>query len=42
MNFHYKGSRQLYELDDNTITLEDLLKEEATFQEQVAAKGFSV
>ena len=24
MNFMYKGSKQLYELDDNTITIEDL------------------
>ncbi len=25
MNFMYRGSKQLYELDDNTITIEDLL-----------------
>ena len=24
MNFFYQGSKQLYELDDNTITLDDL------------------
>ncbi len=25
MNFQYKGSKQLYELDDNTITIENLV-----------------
>ena len=25
MNFMYQGSKQLYELDDNTITIDDLL-----------------
>ncbi|MDH5394138.1 MAG: DUF3087 domain-containing protein [Gammaproteobacteria bacterium] len=25
MNFMYRGSKQLYELDDNTITIEDLV-----------------
>lgn len=39
MNFSYQGSKQLYELDNNTITMEELDKaiaELATLQQQYA------
>ncbi len=42
MNFLFKGSRQLYELDDNTITLDELLVKEATFKTQMTAQDLSV
>ncbi|MGF1642578.1 MAG: DUF3087 family protein [Thiotrichales bacterium] len=42
MNYHYQASRQLYELDNNTITLDDLAKAEREFQAQMAEHGVSV
>ncbi|MGF1548863.1 MAG: DUF3087 family protein [Thiotrichales bacterium] len=42
MNYHFKATRQLYELDNNTITLDDLAKAEREFQAQMAEHGVTV
>lgn len=42
MNFHFNGARQLYELDDNTITMDQLLEEEAAFHRRMAEHGVSL
>ena len=41
MNFMLQGSKQLYELDDNTITMEDLLKRIQVHDERMQAAGLS-
>ena len=41
MNFMLQGSKQLYELDDNTITMEDLLKKIQVHNECMQAAGLS-
>ena len=42
MNFMYRGSKQLYELDDNTITMEDLLRNALTLEKRMQAAGLSL
>lgn len=42
MNFMYRGSRQLYELDDNTITMEDLLPLIAALDVRMKNAGLSL
>lgn len=41
MNFMLYGSKQLYELDDNTITMEDLLRKIQVHNERMQAAGLS-
>ena len=41
MNFMLYGSKQLYELDDNTITMEDLLRKIQIHDERMEAAGLS-
>jgi hypothetical protein len=41
MNFMLHGSKQLYELDDNTITMEDLLRKIQVHDERMQAAGLS-
>lgn len=41
MNFMLHGSKQLYELDDNTITMEDLLRKIQIHDERMEATGMS-
>ena len=41
MNFMLHGSKQLYELDDNTITMEDLLRKIQVHDERLQAAGLS-
>ena len=42
MNFMLHGSKQLYELDDNTITMEDLLIKIKVHDERMEAAGLSL
>ena len=42
MNFMYRGSKQLYELDDNIITMEDLLRKTQILDERMQAAGVSL
>ena len=42
MNFLYHGSKQLYELDDNTITMEDLLIKIKLLDIRMEAAGLSL
>ncbi len=42
LNFSYRGSRQVYQLDDNTITLEELDKSIAELEQTIAAHGFEI
>ena len=42
MNFMLHGSKQLYELDDNTITMEDLLRKIQIHDERMEAAGLSL
>ena len=39
MNFQYRGSKQLYELDDNTITMEGLLDKIRVHEQRAEALG---
>ena len=41
MDFNYHGSKQLYELDDNTITMGDLLIKIQVHDERMEAAGLS-
>lgn len=41
MNFMLHGSKQLYELDDNTLTMEDLLRKIQLHDERLQAAGLS-
>jgi len=42
MNFMYRGSKQLYELDDNTITIEDLELLIAALDQRMKTAGLSL
>jgi len=42
MNFMYRGSKQLYELDDNTITMEALLSKIRILDKRLEAAGLSL
>lgn len=42
MNFMYRGSKQLYELDDNTITMDDLMRKIQVLDERMDAAGLSL
>ena len=42
MNFMHHGSKQLYELDDNTITMGDLLRKIQIHDERMEAAGLSL
>lgn len=42
MNFSYKGSRQLYELDDNKVTMDELDAAEAELLGKAEAKGLTL
>jgi hypothetical protein len=42
MNFMYRGSKQLYELDDNTITMEALLSKIRVLDKRMEAAGLSL
>ena len=42
MNFMYRGSKQLYELDDNTITMDDLMSKIQILDERMDAAGLSL
>ena len=42
MNFMHRGSRQLYELDDNTITMGDLLRKTQILDERMEVAGVSL
>jgi len=41
MNFMLHGSKQLYELDDNTITMEDLMRKIQIHDKRMEAAGLS-
>ena len=41
LNYMYRGSKQLYALDDNTITMEDLLSKTLILDERMQAAGLS-
>ena len=41
MNFMHHGSKQLYELDDNTITMEDFLRKIQIHDKRMEAAGLS-
>lgn len=41
MNFMHSGSKQLYELDDNTITMEDLLRKIQIHDKRMEVAGLS-
>ena len=41
MNFMHHGSKQLYELDDNTITMEDLLRKIQIHDKRMEVAGLS-
>jgi len=42
MNFMYRGSKQLYELDDNTITIEDLVVLMSDLDQRMKKAGLSL
>lgn len=42
INFMHRGSRQLYELDDNTITMDDLLRKTQILDERMEKAGVSL
>jgi len=42
MNFQYRGSKQLYELDDNTITMVELNSKIAQLDKRMLAAGLSL
>ena len=42
MNFMYRGSKQLYELDDNTITMGGLLSKIRVLDKRMEAAGLSL
>lgn len=42
LNFQYRGSKQLYELDDNTITMEGLLSRMRVLDKKMEAAGLSL
>ena len=42
MNYMYRGSKQLYELDDNTIMMEELLNKSLVLDKRMQAEGLSL
>ncbi len=42
MNYMYQGSKQLYELDDNTITLDDLALKSRHLNSKLEEKGLEL
>mgnify|MGYP000365382304 CR=1 FL=1 len=42
MNFMHRGSKQLYQLDDNTITMDDLLRKTQILDQRMEAAGLSL
>ncbi len=42
MNWSYNGSEQLYNLDNNTITMEDLHRSKRTLEQAIEKSGFTV
>jgi hypothetical protein len=42
MNFQYRGSKQLYELDDNTITMAELNSKIKQLDKRMLAAGLSL
>lgn len=42
LNFQYRGSKQLYELDDNTITMEGLLSRMRVLENKMETAGLSL
>ena len=42
MNFSYQGSRQLYQLDDNTVTMDELEKSLAELKDKIEQSGFEI
>ena len=42
MNFQYRGSKQLYQLDDNTITIDNLVAKMASNDHRMVAAGMSL
>ena len=42
LNYLYRGSKQLYLLDDNTITMEDLAVKMAAHDSRMQAAGLSL
>ncbi len=42
MNFMYRGSKQLYELDDNTITMEGLVSKIRVLDQRMEDAGLSL
>ena len=42
MNWSYAGSRQLYRLDNNTITMEELNKAASELEQTIADHGFDI
>ena len=42
MNFMYRGSKQLYELDDNTITMEGLVSKIRVLEQRMEDAGLSL
>ena len=42
LNFMYRGSKQLYELDDNTITMEGLVSKIHVLDQRMADAGLSL
>jgi len=41
LNFMYRGSKQLYELDDNTITMDSLMPKLLAHEQKMKAAGLS-
>jgi hypothetical protein len=42
LNFQYRGSKQLFELDDNTITMQDLLGKIGLLEKRMETAGLSL
>lgn len=42
MNYMYRGSRQLYELDDNTITMDELISKSLSLEKRMQETGLSL
>lgn len=42
MNYMYQGSKQLYELDDNTITLDDLTRKSERLSARIKESGLQL
>ena len=42
MNFQYRGSKQLYQLDDNTITIDNLVTKMSSNDHRMEAAGMSL